>query len=560
MSKIKFFGLGGLGENGKNMYVCEVDERIFILDAGLKYPSVDLYGVDTIIPDIQYLKDNRDRIQGIFLSHGHEDHIGACVEVLKEFDVGVFGTHFTISILEDNIVEAGLKLSDYRLYRINEDKKLKFGNVTVEFYNVSHSIPETVHIAICTKDGAIVYAPDFSFDTNTDRKYRTNFSRINDIAKHGVLALATESLGTSNIDRAANNMILDHYIEEALLVKQRLIFSMFSTDLDRIQRVINLCVEQGRRVAIIGLKAQKIVNIAVNSGYLQIPEGKLVTLKYLDDKNHNDDSDLVVIVTGNRHEPFFMLQRMCKKIDRLIEIHENDLVCMITPAVPGTERMAAKTSDMLLKCGAKVKYLKKNSLKSSHADAQDLKMLYGMLNPKYIIPVVGEYRHQCQQKRIILDYGMSEDKVIMLDNGQVCTFENGVYKGITEKVPVGDVLVDGSVVGDINEVVLKDRELLAEEGVIIVAVTVDSDKKDIVAGPTIVGKGFMTTDLFNEFSEEVKDLVAENIYTYMYKRYIDWNEAQNMLREKVKKLVNKKIKKNPIVLVTIVDIKNKDMR
>lgn len=557
MSKIKFFALGGLGENGKNMYVCEVDERIFILDAGLKYPSVELYGIDTIIPDIEYLRNNRDRIMGIFISHGHEDHIGAVTELLKEFDVGVFGTHFTISIIEDNITEAGMNVKDYRLYRINEDKVLRFGNVTVEFYNVSHSIPESVNIAICTKDGAIVYAPDFCFDTSRDKKYRTSFSRINDIAKKGVLALASESLGTSNINRVSSNATLDHYITQALQKEQRVIFSCFATDLEKIQRIINLSVEYNKKIALIGIKAQRIVNIAITSGYLNVPEANFVNLKYIDDNNKNDDKDLVVIVTGTRHEPFYMLQRMCKKIDRLIEIQENDIVLMVTPPVPGTERMAARTIDALLKSKADVFELKKNMLKSSHADSEDLKILYSMLNPKYIIPVLGEYRHQFQQKNIILDYGYPEEKIIMLDNGEVCEFENGVYQGVKEKVPVGDVLVDGSIVGDINEVVLKDRELLSQEGLVLVALTIDSLKKSILSGPEIVCKGFALLDTLDDFIEELKDLIAETTYTYMYKKLIDWNDAKQRLRDKVTQAINKKTKKNPIVIVTIIDINNK---
>ena len=557
MSKIKFFSLGGLGENGKNMFVCEVDERIFILDAGLKYPSVELYGIDTIIPDIQYLKEKRDQIQGIFLSHGHEEYVGAVVELIKEFDVGVFATHFTMSIIEDNIIEAGLNVKDYRLYRINEDKTLKFGSTTVEFYNVSHSIPESVNIAICTKDGAIVYAPDFTFDTSIDKKYRTSFSKLNDIAKKGVLALAAESLGTSNVNRVPNYGLLDFHINEALSKKQRVIFALYSTDLDKIQRVINLSVEKNRRIALIGIKAQRIVNIAIKSNYLNIPEEKFINLKYIDEKNKNDDDDLVVIVTGMRHEPFYMLQRMCKKLDRLIEIKEKDLVVFVTPPQPGTERIATRTMDTLLRHNATVVNLKKSQLKSSHADSEDLKMLYSILNPKYILPIIGEYRHQNQQKNIILDYGYPEEKVIILDNGEVCEFENGTYKGITEKVPVGDVLVDGSIIGDINEVVLKDRELLSQDGLLLVAATIDTAKRSILSGPEIVCKGFMIQDTLDLFIEELKDMIAETIYSFMYKRYIDWNEAKSRLRDKVTQTINKKTKKNPIVIVTIVDINSK---
>lgn len=554
MSKIRFFGLGGLGENGKNMFVCEVDDRIFILDAGLKYPSVDLYGIDTILPDVQYLRDNKKKIQGIFLSHGHEDHIGAIPEFLKEFNVSVFGTHFTISIVEDALQEAGLNIKNYHLYRINQDKKLTFGDVTVQFYNVSHSIPESINIAICTKDGAIVFAPDFCLDTNTDKRYQTSYAKINEIAKNGVLALATESLGTSNINRAPNNMAFDHEMIDALQKNQRLIVSVYSTDLDRIQRIINLSVEHNKRVAILGIKTQKIVNIAINCGYLKVPENKLVTLKFMDENHHNDDKDLVIIVAGNRHEPFFMLLRMCKNLDRLVQITNKDLVYLVTPPMNGTERIANSTLDLLARSGATVVNLKKNILKSSHADSEDLKMLYSMLNPKYIIPIVGEYRHQYQQKQIILDAGYNEERAIMLDNGDVAFFENGVYKGIIEKVPVGDVLVDGSIVGDINEVVMKDRELLAQEGIIIVAIVIESASRTIISGPEVVCKGFPILEEDVEKMENLKDMIAEEVYSFMYKKYINWDKAQDNLREKIISFIKKRMNRNPIIMVTINDI------
>ncbi len=554
MGQVKFFALGGLGENGKNMFICEVDERIFILDAGLKYPSVDLYGVDAIIPDISYLVRNKERVQGLFISHGHEDHVGAIVELLKVFNIGVFATHFTMSIIEDAITEASLKLTDYRLYRINEGKVMKFGPTTVEFYNVSHSIPEAINIAICTKDGVIVYAPDFCFDTDIDARYRISFKRINDIAKYGVLALCAESLGTSNLNRVPNHLALDNTLDEAFQKRQRVIVSLFSSDLDKLQRVINRCVEHNRRFAIIGRKAQKIVNIAMNSNYLKFPEENLVNLRYMDETTKNNEEDLVVIITGLRHEPFFMLQRMCREQDRLISINEQDNIIMVTPPVPGTERMAAKTMDILLKSGATVTDIKKGQLKSSHADPETLKMLYTMLNPKYFIPIIGEYRHQYQHKNILIDAGYPENRIVMLDNGEVAEFVDGVYVGIKEKVSVGDVLVDGSVIGDINEVVLKDRELFAEDGVVIIALAIDEIKKEIISGPEIICKGFAILDSLEELIELIKDEVSEKVIGYMYKRNLDWMEAKNRLRDDILKTIIRNTQKNPMVLIKIIDV------
>ncbi len=560
MSKVKFFALGGLGENGKNMFVCEVDDQIFILDAGLKYPSVDLYGIDAVIPDFSYLVENKSRVQGLFITHGHEDHIGAVPEVLKKLNIGVYGTHFTISILEDLLQENDMRINDYRLYRINDEKVMKFGNVQVHFYYVSHSIPEAINIAIKTPDGSIVYAPDFTFDVNSDNRYKISFNKISEIASGGVLALAAESIGTSNFNRVTSDVNMIHTITEALQQNKRVIFSTFSSDLDRIQKIINVSVDNNRRIAIIGRKAQKIVNIAMNSGYLKIPDENLVNLRYLDDKNANDDKDLVVIVTGNRHEPFYMLQRMCRKQDRLINIKEDDIVVTVAPPVPGTERMAAKTIDILYKAGAKVQEIKKDYLKSSHASREDIKMLYNMLNPKYIIPVIGEYRHQYTQRLVALEAGYDDGKIIVLENGQIAEFNDGKYsKG--NQISHGDVLVDGSIVGDINEYVLKDRELLAQEGLVVISVIVDVRQKKILSGPEIVTKGLIVSETIEEIMSEVKDTVTIEIDKTFKKKYVDWNKLKTDVRDATSKLLYRHTKKNPIIMSNIIDIEeNKEER
>lgn len=553
VSTIKILALGGLGENGKNMYVVEVEERIFVLDAGLKYPSVELYGVDAVIPDITYLIENKDRVQGIFISHGHEDHIGALPQLLKVLDVGVFGTHFTISLIEDLLTEEGMNVSDYRLYRINEDKVLKFGNITVEFYNTTHSLPESVGVAIKTPDGSVVYVPDFTFAINNDRKYRTSFNKLSQIAKEGTLALLSESLGVNNTNRVHNDVPLFHKITEVLLNSGRVIFSLFSTDLDRIQKVINISIAHNRRIAIVGRKAQRVINIAMNSGYLHIPQDRLVNLKFIDDNNKNDYEDLVVIVTGVRHEPFYMLQRMCQGQDRLIEITEKDNIILMTPAVPGTERMAARTIDILNRHNAKVTIIKKDILVSSHADSEDLKLLYSILNPKYIIPIVGEYRHQYMQKKVAMNFGYADSNVLLLDNGQMITFKDGKLLPEITKVQSGDVLVDGSLIGDINEVVLKDREMLAAEGVVLLVVNVDARIKKIVSGPNLVTRGFAYGDFEQELTESIYAISVEIIENHLQKKYIDWNELKNDLRDAINKEIYRITKKNPIIIPTVID-------
>ena len=558
MSKIKFCALGGLGENGKNMYILEVDEKIFILDAGLKFPSVNLYGVDSVVPDISYLLENKKRVQGVFLSHGHDENIGAVPEILKRMDVGVFGSHFTISLVELELAEAGLDVKNYRLYRMSDEKVLRFGNISVSFYRTTHSIPESFGIAIKTSDGAIVYAPDFTFASTNDDKYKTSYGKLLDIAKDGVLALLSESLGTSTINRVDNDYTLNHVVNDFLMHSKRVIFSMYSSDLDRIQKVINLSVSNNRRVAVIGRKVQKIINIAMMTGYLKIPSENLVNLKFLDDNNTNEDEDLVVIVTGNRHEPFFGLQRMALGQDRLIKLNENDNVVIISPPVFGTERIAANCFDLINEIGCKITNIQKSSLKSSHADSEDLKMLYQMLNPKYIIPIIGEYRHQYMQRNVALEFNYDSNKIIMLDNGEQITFENGNLEDYKNKISVGDVLVDGSIIGDINEVVLHDREMLSQDGAIIVSAALDIVKKKVVSEPVIEMKGFILNNNGNELSKEMIDLVNKELLKISTSKKVDLTAIRNNIKDSITKFISKNTGKEPVVVPAIVDINEEE--
>lgn len=556
MANIKFCALGGLGENGKNLYILDVDNMIFILDAGTKHPSFDLYGIDTVIPDISYLLENKNRIQGIFLSHGHADHIGAVPEILKSINVGVYGTNFTMSLVELELAEAGMNVEDYRLYRINIEKNYTFGNIIVNFYSTSHSVPESCGIAIKTSDGALVYAPDFNFASNTDPKYQVSFGRLVDVAKNGVLALFSESLGAGNIGRAADDYAMLHHVNDVVQKSNRVIFSMFSNELQRIQKVINVCIANNRRIAVIGLKVQKTINVGMKNGYLKIPEDKLVTLKYMTDEIKNDDNDLAIIITGNRHEPYYTLQRMTTGVDRLIKIKEDDQVVIISQPMPGTEILAQKVIGLLYRQNAKVNIIPKSLLQSSHADSEDLKLLYNMLKPKYIVPVVGEYRHQVMQKQIAMDAGYPEERIVLLDNGDLISFEHGQLLTNKQKIKSGDVLVDGSFVGDINEVVLRDREMLSHDGLILVVITIDARVKKIIAGPKVVLKGFMAGVTAEEVIESIKETTEAIISNHFSKKYIDWNEIKNDLRDSVNKIVYKMTKKSPIIMPTVIDVES----
>ena len=554
MAIIKFFALGGLGENGKNMYVLTVDEKIFILDCGLKYPSFDLYGVDGVIPDFSYLVENESNIQGLFLSHGHDEHIGGVVELLKRVNIPVFATHFTMSNVEWDLEQHNIDKANYRLYRINEDKELKFGDVTVKFFATSHSIPETLGIAIVTVDGTFVYAPDFIFSSSIANSYEMGFKNLTNLNDGKVLMLASESLGVNNFDRVNNDFLFFSMMSDALAKAKRIIFSMYSNDLNRIQKVIDLCIKNGRKVAINGRNTQRLVSVGMSTGYLKIPQENFVNLRFIDDFNNNNDPNLAVIIAGNRHEPYFMLQRMMTGQDRLVQITKEDTVVIISPPIVGTERIATRTKDQLSKAGCKVINVPKNILKSSHADSEDLKMMYQILKPKYIVPIEGEYRHEYLQKNIAKSAGFPDEKIIVIDNGEVIGFVDGVLSRDFNKVKTSDVLIDGSIVGDINEIVLHDRETFSVQGAVIVVTNIDSVHHRIMSGPLLKTVGF-GSELENDIREDITSIAYDVIYKELqFHELIDWEGLKNKVKEAVTYEIKSITRKEPVVIPVIIDV------
>lgn len=553
MSKIRFFALGGLGENGKNMYVIEVDQQLFILDAGIKYPSAELYGVDEIIPDYRVLVRAKDRIRGIFLSHAHEDHISALPHLLKDLNVPVYATNFTMQIVNDMLKDEGYQLDTLTLNTISQNSIIKFGNVRVTFFNTTHSIPESVGIAIHTLDGVIVYTSDFTFDQSSDVKYQTDFRKINELSEKNVLLLLTESLGsTLELSGGVSNS-LNHRLNSIYTnAEGRIIVSLFSSDLRKIQRIIDISLAHHKKIAIIGRRAQRIVDIAIQNGYLNIPEDSLINLRYIDEKNKNDANDIVALVTGNRHEPFFVLQRMCKKSDRLIHITEKDTVILMTAPVPGTEKMAARTLDILYRSDAQVKVIDKRLLAAAHATAEELKMMMNLLKPKFIVPTIGEYRHQYGMKRLAIEIGYTPEHVFLMDNGDVLTIDDKEAYVAKNDINVGEILIDGTAVGDVNDFVMKDRELLAEDGALLLVAHVSPKTKQIIGEVKIVTKGFVYVQESEELLGRIKDAFMEVSKKHLEGKYINWNDYKRDVRNEVNRFVYQETKRSPITIPVII--------
>ena len=555
MGKVNFFALGGIQENGKNLYVVDINDKLYILDCGLKYPTSELYGVDVIVNDISYLEENIDKIQGIFLSHAHDDHIGGVSHLIKGRNIKVYGSRFTLTILKDILDDDEIEYDSNNLIQVTSRSALHFDDdkVIIRFFEVSHNIPECLGIAIHTEDGYLIYTSNYNFDQNSRIDYSHMFKSLAVFAKEGVLALFTESLGANN--EQSRGTILEFKLRLTNIINQakhRLLFSLFSSDILRIQQICNIAVEHGKKIAVIGRKTQKIVNQAINLGYLNIPENSFANLRFIDENNKNNDPDLVVLVTGERHEPYFMLQRMAKAIDRLIHLEETDEVIILTNPYLGTEKMAAKTLDIIYHVTSKIKTFGQNLLLESNANREEIKEMINILKPKYIVPVIGEYRHQ-YALRIVADcIGVKDDKVIILDNGDVISFENGEYKGIVGDVPCAEVMIDGKAFKDVGDVVMRDRELLASDGVILISANINPRTKTIIVGPEVVTKGFTYTNTNEDLINKVKQTFFLVSSKFLISKFINWSEFKNTLKNEVSHLIYKEIKRSPIIIPVLI--------
>lgn len=548
MSKIKIEALGGMQENGKNLYVVEIDEQIFILDAGLIYPEIDLYGIDAAIPNIDYLINNKDRIVGIFVSHGHEDHIGAIPYLLKAINVKVFGTHFTISLIEELLVVNGMNVRDYKLYRINDTKELNFDKVNVVFYNVNHSIPESAGIVLYTEDGAIVYAQDFNFAKSLSKKYKISYERLLELSKTNVLAVLSESIGITDTIRASNDLVFDAEIQNNLYkTKGNMFVVCYSTDLSRIQKIVTFAANHGKNIAIIGRKGEQIVNMAIKTNYLSIPKKQFVKLGECENEN------LVVLIVGTNTEPYYLVEKILKGKNKSIEFKQDDLIVGLSDPVTATKKYVLHVLDELYRQDLKFVQIEKKNLRSSHATADDIVQLYSITKPKYAIPIKGEDRHLIRHINLLKELGY-KDNILDISEGNVALIENGEFVGY-EKIENGTLYVDGNLTGSVDKQIVEERNTLANDGIIQIVAYVDTKEKKIVREPNIVTKGFVYT----KFGEEGTELIKENVnkvLTASFQKRKKMEEFELALENDIKRLVYRLTKKSPAILPVVIDLKN----
>ena len=554
MSQIKFYALGGLGENGKNLYCVEVENRIAILDAGLKHPSGDLLGIDAIVPDMSYLEARANDIEGVFISHAHDKAIGALPMLLSTVSVKVYTTKFALAVIKDLLKENKMNPDDYSLIEVDRDRPITLRQFQVVFFSTTHSIPEASGIAILTREGAIVYTTDFTFDQNGGSLYATDFSKLARFQEYGVLALLTESSGAMTIGHSTSDYQLIQLIRQTFTKAQgRIIVALYSTELSHIQRVIDEAIKNKKKISIIGRKAQRMVDIAETMGYIQIPKDSLVNLKYIDETNTNDFPDVVYLVTGERHEPFFMLQRMAKNYDRLINLTKNDTVLMMCPPIIGTEKIAAKTYDALARIDLNLVKVDKKIMPPSHASMEDLKLLYSLLKPKYIIPINGEYRYLLAQYRLAMEYGYDAEHAVLIDNGEVVTFQEGVLQLKHDTVMNGSIMVDGTFDSDITDTIIKEREMLSQDGFLLIIANIDARERIMFNEPEIVSRGFMYMKDNEEVISKIEEIYRSVTERQFAARYIDWRTYKESIREEVSRYLFRETKRKPVVIPVIID-------
>ncbi len=550
MSNIKISALGGMGENGKNMYLIEVDERIFVLDAGLIYPKIDLYGIDAVVPNIDYLIENQNRIEGVFISHGHVDHIGALPYLLKNIRTRVYATPFTVSLIEAHLKDDGINLKNCKLIKVNTNKVLKFGNIKVNFFNVNHALPEDAIITIETQDGLIVYATDFNFSRSLNEKYKIDYEKLLELSKNKVLAVMAESVGIQDVNRATNSEKFEAEIFNCLSKTHNNVFiATYSTDVSRIQQIIKIAEALDKKVAFFNRKGEQIVTTALKTKYLEIKDDTLVDLDTI------NKQDLVVFICGNHTDPYYLISRIINNNYKNIKITKDDLIIGLSDAVSGTEKYVIKSLDEIYKYDLKFKSIDNKMLRTSHATASDLTQLYDISKPTYYIPIKGEMRHLAKHLALLDDLNIDKEKIKDLQDGNVLHFENGLYQKTTQR-PLKEIFVDGSLTGAVNENIVNERYALANNGIIEIVLYIDSKKKIIVKDATIITKGFVYEKLDEDKLEQIHTIIDRLTKTYFNKKLFVIDDLQNAITNEVNKIIYRLIKAHATIIPVVIDLKN----
>ena len=551
MAKLRIIPLGGLGEVGKNMTAFEFGDDIVVVDCGSIFPRADMLGIDLVIPDITYLERNRERVRAYLITHGHEDHIGATPYVLPRVPAPVYGTKLTCALIRGKLAEQNSLNLQFHI--LKPMVVVEVGAFSVQFIKVSHSIAGAVAMAITCPAGTVIVTGDFKIDTTPIDGGMMDLGRLAEIGQEGVLCLMSDSTNAERPGFTESERKVGESFETLFRKagNNRIIVATFSSNIHRVQQIMNVAASLGRKVALVGRSLENVVSISAELGYLNIPEGIVIDINMI---NRYPADKLVIITTGSQGEPMSALTRMAFSDHRKVEIHPNDYVIISATPIPGNEKTVSRVVNELMKLGADVVYEKMYEVHvSGHACQEELKMIMGIVKPKYFIPVHGELKHLRKHAGLALSMGIPKENILIADNGRVAEISKKALR-CTSTVPAGRVFVDGYGVGDVGSVVLRDRKHLAQDGLVIVAVCIDRESGMIVSGPDVVTRGFVYVKESEELINAAREVAVEAIEAQTDGGYFDWNSIKASLRDEISHLMYERTKRSPMILPVIMEV------
>ena len=552
-SNIKLIALGGVRENGKNLYVAEVDDSIFVLDAGLKYPENEQLGVDYVVPNMDYLFENKERIAGVFLTHGHADAIGALPNLLADAKVPVFGSELTIELaklfVKNN--DAVKKFNDFHV--IDENTEIEFGKTVVSFFRTTHSIPESLGVVIKTRKGSIVYTGDFKFDQSASPSYATDFGRLAEIGREGVLALLSDSANADSTVQVASESEVGKEIEDTIADWDgRVIVAAVASNLSRIQQVFDAAAETGRRVVLTGFDVENIVRTAIRLKKLSLVDERLLIKPK--EMSKFEDHELIILETGRMGEPINGLRKMSIGRHRYVEIKEGDLIYIVTTPSIAKEAVVARVENMIYQAGGIVKLITQNLRVSGHGNARDLQLMINLLQPKYLFPIQGEYRGLDAHAKAAMEVGMLPENIFIPKHGSIMEYDHGDFVP-AGAVSAGDVMIDGNAIGDVGNIVLRDRKVLSEDGIFIVALTVNRKEKKIISKAKVHTRGFVYVKKSRDILRESSDIINKTVEEYLAQDSFDWAELKGAVRDSLAKYLFDQTKRRPAILPVVMEVR-----
>lgn len=550
-SPLKIIPLGGLLEIGKNITVFEYENEMIIVDCGLAFPEDDMLGVDLVIPDISYLEKNKNKIKGLVITHGHEDHIGAIPYLLKQINVPIYATRLTIGLISNKLEEHKL-LRSTSLNIVNQGQTVKLGKFKVEFIRSSHSIPDAVALAIHTPVGVVLHTGDFKIDYTPIDGERMDLGRIAELGNKGVLALMSDSTNSERKGYTMSESSVGAVFDKLFInCTKRIVVATFASNVHRVQQIVDAAVENGRKIAVCGRSMINMITTAKELGYIQAPENVFIDIDMI---NNYEDNQLVIITTGSQGETMSALTRMAAGEHRKVEITPNDLVIISATPIPGNEKFVSKVIDDLMQIGAEVVYSSLADIHvSGHACQEEQKLILSLAKPKYFIPVHGEYRQLLAHANTAEKIGIKRENIFLMSNGRVLEINEKEAK-FTTTVPFGRVLVDGLGVGDVGNIVLRDRQHLSQDGLIVIVMTMNGATGEIVSGPDVISRGFVYVRESENLMDNVKRVVRDEITKCEKNHITDWATIKSVLKENLRDYIYQKTKRNPMILPIIMEL------